>query len=176
MTRAIENPMRALAIDKVVVNIGVGEAGEKLIRAEKVINLLTGRKPLRTISSTTNRDFGIRKMMPIGCKVTLRKGDAENFLKRAFWIKQNKIASYSFDSCGNFSFGVSDYTDFKDMKYDPEIGIFGMDVCVSMKRNGYRISKRKMRCRKLSSKQRISKDEAYDFLRREFDVEVVKLE
>jgi large subunit ribosomal protein L5 len=62
------------------------------------------------------------------------------------------------------------------MKYDPEVGIFGMDVCVSLKRNGYRISRRKMRCRKLSSKQRISKDEAYDFLRREFDVEVVKLD
>jgi len=176
MSSSDENPMRALTIDKVVINIGVGEAGEKLIRAEKVINLLTGRKPVRTISRTTNRDFGIRKMMPIGCKVTLREESAEDFLTRAFWIKQNKIASYSFDLCGNFSFGISDFTDFKDMKYDPEIGIFGMDVCVSLRRNGYRISKRKMRSRKLSSKQRISKDEAYDFLKRKFDVEVVKLE
>ncbi|MDP6155707.1 MAG: 50S ribosomal protein L5 [Candidatus Thermoplasmatota archaeon] len=176
MTGDLDNPMRTLSIDKVVVNIGVGEAGEKLIRAEKVIDLLTGRKSVRTISRTTNRDFGIRKMMPIGCKVTLRKGEAEDFLKRAFWIKQNKIASYSFDLCGNFSFGISDFTDFQGMKYDPEVGIFGMDVCVSLKRNGYRISRRKMRCRKLSSKQRISKDEAYDFLRREFDVEVVKLD
>ncbi len=59
--------MRIIRVEKVVVNIGVGDAGEKLIKAEKVLNMLTDRKPVRTISKTTNRDLGIREGMPIGC-------------------------------------------------------------------------------------------------------------
>ena len=176
MTADDDNPMRNICVDKVVVNVGVGEAGEKLLRAEKVMNLLTGRTTTRTISKTTNRDFGIRKKMPVGCKVTLRKKEAEDFLKRAFWVKQNKIANYSFDQRGNFSFGLGDYTDFKDMKYDPDIGIFGMDISVSLRRDGYRISRRRIQYRKIPKKQWISKGEAYAFLKRKFDVEVVNLE
>lgn len=170
------NPMRKISVDKVVVNIGVGEAGEKLMRAEKVVNLLTGRTTIRTISKTTNRDFGIRKKMPIGCKVTLRKKEGEDFLKRAFWVKQNKIANYSFDERGNFSFGLGDHTDFQNMKYDPEIGIFGMDISVSLKREGYRISRRRVQNRNIPAKQWISREEAYAFLKQKFDVAVVQLE
>lgn len=176
MSRTEPNSMREISIEKVVINIGVGEAGEKLQRAEKVIRLLTEREPVRTISRTTNRDFGIRKQMPIGTKVTLRKKEAEIFLERAFWVKQNKIANYSFDLLGNFSFGLSDHTDFKGMKYDPEIGIFGMDISVALKRHGFRISRRKAESRKIPTRQRITRQEAYDFLKRKFDVEVVKLD
>ena len=176
MTADEVNPMRNICVEKVVVNVGVGEAGEKLLRAEKVVNLVTGRTTTRTISKTTNRDFGIRKKMPVGCKVTLRKKEADDFLKRAFWVKQNKIANYSFDQRGNFSFGLGDHTDFKGMKYDPDIGIFGMDISVSLRRDGYRISRRRIQTRKIPKKQWISKDEAYAFLKRKFDVEVVKLE
>lgn len=176
MTDEMENPMRKISIDKVVINIGVGEGGEKLQRAERVIGILTDRKPVRTISSTTNRDLGIRKFMPIGCKVTLRRDKAEDFLKRAFWVKQNKIANYSFDPEGNFSFGLADHTDFQGQKYDPKIGIFGMDINVSLRRNGHRISRRKRQYRKVPTKQKITREEAYEFLGRKFDVEVVKLD
>jgi large subunit ribosomal protein L5 len=168
------NPMINIMIDKVVVNIGVGEAGDKLIKAEKVLELLTHRKPVRTISRTTNRDLGIRKLMPIGCKVTLRKVPAEEFLKNALWVKENRITGYSFDKEGNFSFGIPDYTDFSGMKYDPEIGIFGMDISVTMKRQGYRISKRKHNRRKIPHKNRISSDEVKNFIKSRFKVEVVE--
>ena len=63
-------------IAKITVNIGVGEAGEKLKRAEAVLQGLTGQKPVQTLSKTTNRDWGLRKRMAIGCKVTLRKKSA----------------------------------------------------------------------------------------------------
>ena len=169
-----KNLMEEIRIDKVVVNIGVGEAGDKLIRAEKVLELLTHRKPVRTISRTTNRDLGIRKMMPIGCKVTLRKEPAEQFLKDALWVKENRITGYSFDQEGNFSFGIPDYTDFSGMKYDPEIGIFGMDISVTMKRKGYRISKRKMNRRKVPNKNRISSNDVKEFVKSRFNVEVVE--
>jgi large subunit ribosomal protein L5 len=169
-----DNQMQKISIDKVVVNIGVGEAGDKLMKAEKVLELLTHSKPVRTISRTTNRDLGIRKKMPIGCRVTLRKVLADQFLKDAFWVRDNRITGYSFDHEGNFSFGIPDYTDFKDMKYDPEIGIFGMDISVTMKRQGYRISKRKLNRRKVPKKNRITTEEVKAYVRSQFSVEVIE--
>jgi large subunit ribosomal protein L5 len=168
------NKMQTIFIDKVVINIGVGEAGDKLIKAEKVIQLLTQRNPIQTLSRTTNRDFGIRKKMPIGCLVTLRKGAAEEFLERAFWVKDNRITGYSFDNSGNFSFGIPDYTEFAEMKYDPEIGIFGMDISVTMKRSGFRISKRKLNRRKIPNRNRITPDEVKAFIKSRFKVEVIE--
>ena len=118
-----DNPMRQLRIEKITVNIGVGEAGEKLVKAQKVLDMVTGHKSVQTLSKTVNRDLGIREGMPLGCKVTLRGEDAEKFLARALNIRENRVYSYSFDKEGNMSFGISDYTDFDGMKYDPEIGL-----------------------------------------------------
>ena len=74
------NPMKKIKVEKVTINIGVGEGGERLRKAERVIEMLTGqKKPLQTISKVTNRDLGIRKGMPIGCKVTLRSNRATEF-------------------------------------------------------------------------------------------------
>ena len=160
-------------IAKVTINIGVGEAGERLEKAEKVLELLTGKKPVKTIAKRTNKEFGIRKGMPIGCKVTLRKKDAEEFLKKALGILNNKIPSYSFDDEGNFSFGIPDYTLFPDQKYDPEIGIFGMDVCVTVERAGYRIKHRKIRRRKIPARHRVKREEAMEFIKKKFNVEVI---
>jgi large subunit ribosomal protein L5 len=167
------NVMREPCIEKVVINIGVGESGEKLIKAEKILQMVTKHKPVRTISKTTNRDFGIRKGQPIGCKVTLRYEAAEKFLKDALWIKDNKILDYSFDDSGNVSLGIPDYTDFPGMKYDPNIGIFGMNVCVTIKRPGFRVSTRKRGARKIPKKQRLSPEEAMEFMKKKFGVEVV---
>jgi large subunit ribosomal protein L5 len=112
--------------------------------------------------------------MPIGCKVTLRKGDAEEFLKRAFKIRDNKISWYSFDRNGNLSFGIPDHTLFPDQRYDPEIGIFGMDVCITLEKPGYRIKHRKIKSRRIPSKHRIDREESIKFISERFNVEVVE--
>ncbi len=169
-----ENPMREIRIEKVTVNIGVGEGGERLRKAEKVIEMLTGQKPVRTIAKVTNRDFGIRKGLPIGCKVTLRKKKAIEFLRKALWVRDFKLPIWSFDSEGNFSFGIAEHTDFEGVKYDPEIGIFGMDVCVTLERKGYRIKRRKRQKTKIPLRHRITKEEAIEFLKREFNLEVIE--
>jgi large subunit ribosomal protein L5 len=169
-----DNTMRDVRIEKVVLNIGVGEAGEKLTRAEKVIGLLTGKKSTQTISTHTNKDLGIRKGMPIGCKVTLRNEEAPEFLKRAFWVKENKIMVYSFDSEGNFSFGISDYTDFEGMKYDPEIGIFGLDISVVLSRPGKRVKLRKKAKSHIPHSHRVDRDEAIQWVSKTFGVEVLE--
>jgi large subunit ribosomal protein L5 len=169
-----QNLMREVKIDKVVVNIGVGEAGEKLQKAERVLEMVSHGKPVRTISKTTNKDLGIRKFMPIGCKVTLRSDKAIKFLEQAFWVKDNKIAFYSFDKLGNFSFGIPDYTEFQGMKYDPNIGIYGMDISVTLTRPGLRVSQRRRMRRKVPPRHRVTEEEAKDFIKRQFKVEVVE--
>jgi large subunit ribosomal protein L5 len=170
-----ENPMRALRVEKVTVNIGVGEAGEKLVKAQKVLEMVTGQKSVQTISKTVNRDLGIRVGMPLGCKVTLRGEAAEAFLVRALSIRENKVYSYSFDKEGNMSFGISDYTDFDGMKYDPEIGIFGMDVNVVIRRvGGCRVERRALLSRRIPKEHRVQRDEAIEFVKDKFKVEVVQ--
>lgn len=166
--------MRQPRIHKVVVNIGVGDAGERLEKAQKVLHMLTKHKPLVTHAKITNRDLGVREGMPIGCKVTLRGKEAEDFLHRALFTRENKIASYSFDPEGNLSFGVPDYTEFNGMRYDPEIGIFGMDVNVVIARPGYRVTRRRVLKRSLPKEHRMTRTEAVKFMRDRFNAEVME--
>ncbi|MCL2607865.1 MAG: 50S ribosomal protein L5 [Methanomassiliicoccaceae archaeon] len=168
------NPMRNPRIEKIVVNIGVGEAGERLLRAQKVIEMVTGQKPVQTISRTINRDLAIRKGMPLGCKVTLRGETAEDFLEKALDIRERRIPAYSFDKEGNMSFGVADYTDFPGMKYDPDIGIFGMDVSVVLRRMGNRITQRATLKRRIPKVHRMDRGEAIQFMKDKFNIEVVE--
>ena len=174
--RTGENVMREIIIDKVVINIGVGEAGEKIRRAEKVIDILTGMKPVRTQASKTIRDFNIRKGLPIGLKVTLRGKKADEFLRKALWVKDFKVAEYSFDSQGNLNFGIGDYTDFEGMKYDPDIGIFGMDISVVLKRRGgYRVARRRINRRKVPMRHRIKREEAKKYMQEKYNLKILEV-
>ncbi|RLG58704.1 MAG: 50S ribosomal protein L5 [Candidatus Hydrothermarchaeota archaeon] len=166
------NPMREIRIEKVTVNMGVGEGGEKLAKAEKLLEEITGQKPVRTYAKVTNQTFGIRKGMPIGCKVTLRKAKAEEFLKKAFAAVDNKIKKESFDREGNLSFGIREHIDIPGMKYDPKVGIFGMDVCVTMERPGYRVKRRRIQKRKIPHSHRVTREESIAFFEKEFNIKV----
>lgn len=162
------------AIEKVTINIGVGEAGERLNKASTVLKNLTDHKPIETLSKTTNKDWGLRKKMPIGCKVTLRGKDADEFLKEALITRENKMADYSFDDQGNLSFGIPDHTLFKSQKYDPNIGIFGMDVCITMKKPGFRVKNRRIAPNHIPKRHRITKEETIKFFTEQYKVEVIK--
>jgi large subunit ribosomal protein L5 len=168
------NKMRELKVRKVVINIGVGEAGEPLVKAQKVLELLTNHASIQTISRKTNKDLGIREGMPIGCKVTLRDEEAVEFIKRALWVKNNRLANYNFDQEGNFSFGIPDYTDFQDMRYNPDIGIFGMDISVTVDRPGARVTKRRKNKARIGRNHRVRRDESMEFIKEKFDVEIIE--
>lgn len=167
-----ENPMRRIEVEKVVVNMGVGESGEKLAKAEKLLDGLVGQKSVKRMAKKTIQPFGIKKHEPIGCKVTLRGTRARDFLKRCFQI-ENKLYKSQFDSYGNFSFGVAEHTDF-GIRYDPTVGIFGMDICVALKRPGYRIQDRKIQKRKVPMRHRINREDVFAFLQKEFGVELLE--
>jgi len=158
------NALRAVRVIKVVVNAGVGESGEARTKAARVLEMVTRQKPIATRSHLTNRDFGIRKGQEIGAKVTLRGPVALDFLGRAFEARDRQLDVDSIDRNGNFSFGIADYTDFSGMKYDPQIGIHGMDVSVEMGRTGFRVRQRRVQSRPLPKELRSTRDETRAFL------------
>jgi large subunit ribosomal protein L5 len=164
--------MRDIHIDKVVVHMGVGESGEKLVKAENIMKTITRQTPIRSVAKMTQPAFSIRKGAPIGCKVTLRGKPAQDFINTALTIVNKTIFESQFDKSGNFSFGIEEHTDFPGMSYDPQIGIFGMDVNVVLERNGIRITRRRMQQKKLPGKQRVKKEDAIAFLKKEYSVEV----
>ena len=174
-----KNPMRDIVIDKVVINMGVGESGEKLRKAAKVIEILVGKdvKVTFTKAKKTIREFNIRKNLPIGLKVTLRGKRAEDFLRRALWVREFKVPSYSFDSTGNLNFGIKDHTNFEGVKYDPEIGIFGMDISVVFKRRGgYRVARRRIEKRKIPQRHKVTREECMEYMKEKFNLEILELE
>ena len=164
------NPMEQVRINKATVNIGVGQGGEELVRAEKLLTNITGQKPVRTFSKVTNPEFGIRKRQPIGCKVTLRKQKAVDTVNLILEGIERKISASQFDKQGNVSFGIHEHIDIPGMRYDPEIGIFGMDVAITFEKPGYRIKRRKIQNKKIPTKHQITKEETMEFMKETFQV------
>lgn len=165
-----EYPMRKPRIEKVVVNLGVGTSGEKLVKATNVLESLTGQKPVQCKSKKTIRDWGIRKGEPISCKVTLRGKRAHDFLKRVLEVFEMKLNPESIDKMGNFAFGISEHIEIPGVRYDPQLGIFGMDICVTMERPGYRVKRRRNPRRTVPHSHQVTKEETITFMEEEFGV------
>lgn len=157
--------MQEVLLDKVVVNMGVGAEPDEMKKAAQIMQLITGRKPLQTTTNAKIPDWGLRPGVAIGLKVTLRGEDAIKFLKRAVMAKSNKLPARSIDVTGNFGFGVREYIDMPDAKYDPKLGIKGFDVLVSLKKRGYRVKLRKLNQTKVGKKQRVTKADSIKFMK-----------
>ena len=168
------NVMLEPRIEKVVVHVGVGESGQRLVNAETILKTITHQTPVRSIAKKTLPNFGIKKREPIGAKLTLRGKAAEEFLVTALKAAGGSLKKSQFDLQGNFSFGIEEHTDFPGMRYDPEIGIFGMDVSVALKRPGYRISRRRIAQKKIPGRQRLGKDDTIEFVQKKFGVEILE--
>jgi len=162
--------MREPAVEKVVVHMGVGEGGRELARAEDILEEITGQESVRTQSKSASQDFGVRRGEPVGAKVTLRGEDAHEFLATALELAD--IKQSMFDETGNFGFGVEEHTEFPSQEYDPEVGIYGLDVTVNLVRPGYRVKKRDRASRTIPGSHRLTPEDAVAFLEANFDVEV----
>ncbi|MEM2920698.1 MAG: 50S ribosomal protein L5 [Candidatus Bathyarchaeia archaeon] len=165
------NPCRSMRVEKVVVNIGVGASGERLEKAKAILKRLTGANPCERRALDTVREFNVRKNEPIAAMVTLRGNAAGDFLKLAFQAVGNRLKASSF-SGRTFSFGIKEHISMPGVKYDPSIGIFGMDICVTLERPGYRVSRRRRRTSKVGGRHVINTHEAIDFMRENFGIEV----
>lgn len=167
-----QQDMKRISVDKIVINIGVGKSGEPIEKAKKALLELTGQQPAVRGAKKTVRDFGIHKGEPIGTIVTLRREPALEFLRRVIAARRNVLKASSFDNYGNISLGIHEHIDIPGTKYNPEIGIFGMDVNVVLSRPGYRIAKRSRKSAQIGRTHRINKEEAIDFFKQEFGAEV----
>ena len=167
------NPMNEVQIEKVTVNIGVGEAGEKLSRAITLLEEMFDQKPVKTYSKVTNPEWGIRKRQPIACKVTLRGEKANKAIDMVLEGIYRNIKPTQFDNQGNLSFGIREHIDIPGMKYNPDLGIFGMNLSVTFEKPGYRIAKRKIQQKKVPQKHRISKEETMKFMEDNFNVKYI---
>ena len=134
---------------------------------------ITGIKPVQTLCKVKIPAWGIREGLAIGCKVTLRKAKAENFLKNALQAKEKTLKKKSFDNSGNVGFGIKEYIDLPGSKYDPKLGIRGFDVLITLERPGYRVKKRRANPASIGKKHRIKQEEAIQFMQEKFGVNVI---
>ncbi len=159
----LKNSMRRIKVNKVVVNTSIGEGGIRLERAVKILSELTGQKPSIRKARKTIRGFGIRRGEPMAAIVTLRGKKAEEFLKRALAAVGNRLSSENFDELGNFAFGIKEHLEFPGTRYDPELGIIGMDVIVHLSRPGHRVSLRRLKRSRIGHKHKLTREEGIEF-------------
>lgn len=167
-----QHDMKRIEVHKVVINIGVGRSGEPIDKAKNALLELTNQQPAVRGAKKNVRDFGIHKGEPIGVIVTLRHEPAIEFLKRVVAGKNNVLKASSFDNYGNISVGIHEHIDIPGTKYNPEIGIFGMDVNIVLNRPGYRIAKKSRKSAKIGKMHRINREEAIEFFKQKYGVEV----
>ncbi|RLG17410.1 50S ribosomal protein L5 [Nanoarchaeota archaeon] len=166
------NPMRQIRIEKVTLNIGAGEPGEKVDLMKELLERITGRKVVKTKAKRRIPTWHLRPGLEIGVKVTVRGKDAKELLKKLLAAVGNKLKRSCFDKFGNVNFGVEEYIHIPGMKYDPKIGMQGLNVCVTLERPGYRVKRRKVKRSKIGKKHLITPEEAMEFMRKEFGVVV----
>ncbi len=165
------NKMRKIRLEKVTINIGAGEAGPKLESAKKLVKKFSESKIV--VTKTHRRTtFGVAKHRPIGAKITLRGERAKEFLRSVLHALDDILKPSQFDDNGNFSIGIKEYIHIPGVKYDPEIGIMGMDVCVTLERPGFRVKKRKIKPKRVGGKHRITREEAQEWAKKEFGVKI----
>jgi len=166
------NKMREIRIEKLTLNVGIGEAGDRLEKAKLLLEKLTGAKAVLTKSEKRIPTWSVRPGLTIGTKVTLRGKKAEELLKRLLVAKDNILSEKNFDNQGNFAFGVPEYIEIPGIEYIPEVGIIGLEEAITMERAGFRIKKRKYQRKKIPTRHRITQKEVINFAKQKYDIQI----
>ena len=152
--------------------MGLGKSGDAVEIAKKALQQISGKKVNERPAKKANRDWGIRKGESIGAAVTIRGNDAKELLKRLFEAKGNQVKGHSFDNTGNVSFGILEHIDIPGIKYDPKIGILGLNVTIRLTRPGFSITVRSKRKARVGKDHKITPDDAKAYLTKEFGISV----
>lgn len=171
-TTAKVNPMKKVTIDKVTVNICVGNDKNTMVKAEKLLSMITKKTPVKCSAKKRLNTWQIRPGLAIGYKVTLRDEEAHDFLKWVLKSKGNKVSKKSLDTYGNFSVGVHEYLDLSGMKYDADIGIIGFEVMTTFKRPGFRVKQRGIKKARIPQRHKVTPEEVVEFMNTELGVQI----
>merc|ERR1712046_440995 len=168
-----DNVMRKVMCDKLIINIAVGESGDRLTKAIRVLQQLSDQTPVENVARYTVRPFGIRRNEKIACHVTVRGDKALDLIERGLKITDYEISAKHFSDSGSFGFGVNEHIDL-GLKYDPSTGIYGMDFYVVLRRAGFRTSKKKYKKGRIGVSHLVTKEDAMEFVRQKFNAEIRK--
>ena len=164
--------MKTIKVEKVTLNVGAGKDQTRLEKGIVLLNTIASATPIKTITNKRIQEWGLRPGLPIGCKLTLRKTKVNKLLPRLLDAVENKLSGKQFDNNGNIAFGIHEYIEIPGVKYDPKIGIMGLEVCITLERPGYRIKRRKLLARRVPTRHRISKQDAINFMRSNFNTTI----
>ena len=151
-----------VSLKKLSLNICVGESGDQLTRASKILEELTGQKPSIGRAEKTIRSFGIQRNEEMSAFCTVRGSLANDLLERALRIKEYRLLARCFTEQGTFAFGIDEHIDLEGMKYDPNVGIFGMNFVVV--------------CGKPGTDSRVTKEEAISWFQNTYGGNVTNAE
>ena len=172
MSQVTESKMKKISLEKVVLNMGLGKSGDVITTATTALQQISGKKPSTRNAKAAYRDWGVRKGEPIGVAVTIRGDDAVALLKRLLEAKGDTLKGKSFDNFGNFSFGINEHIDIPGVKYDPQVGILGLGISITLARPGYGIRTRSKHKARVGKNHVIKSQEAKDYLAKEFGVTI----
>jgi len=166
-----QNPMREIEIEKMVLNCG--GIGDKLEKSVKLLEMITKRKIKRLKSTRRIPAFAIAPGKESGCKVTIRDQEKiKNLLERFFAVLENEISGKKITE-NHFAFGIPEYIEIPGLEYDRDVGILGFEVDIVFKRKGKRVKMKKIKRGKYPQKQRVTKQEIIDFLKKNFGMEIL---
>ena len=160
--------MQQIKIQKLCINTNVKPKEGKLEKAVTVLKQITGQEPFTSKSRLTIRGWGIRRNEKISASVTVKGEKAQKLLEDALKIHSYELKSSCFSNNGCFGFGVEEHIDL-GIKFDPSIGIFGLNYFVVLEKPGTRVSKRRRRQSKVGKKQRVVQEEAQEWFKKEYE-------
>ncbi len=170
-----ENPMRKMKVEKLTLNVGAGKDAKVLEKGTKLLKALTGIDPVRTKTNKRLQAWGLRPGLPVGCKLTIRDPEMiKDLLPRLLDAKDKMLRTKMFDDMGNVSFGIPECIDITDYRYDPDIGIMGLQVSVTLIRPGYRVVRRRLHSSKMKPDHHIKRDEAIMFMKDNYGIKIVE--
>lgn len=165
--------MREIKIEKVVLNIGTSLEPDAVKKAELLLKTLSGAEPRKTFGHKRIPAWGVRPGLEMGAKVTMRGEKAKALLIRMLEAVEFTLKKRQFTTNG-FSFGVKEYIDIKGAKYDPSVGMTGLDVSVSLARPGSRVKSRRIKPSKVGKKHVVSQAESIEFAQKNLGIKVVE--
>ena len=171
--------MRNIRVEKLVINICVGESGDAVSKAARVLQQISGQEPvygkgmpfdgwLTLLARFTIRSFSIRRNEKISVHATIRGEKALEILERGLKVKEYELVKRNFSDSGNFGFGIQEHIDL-GIKYDPNTGIFGMDFYVQLARPGGRVSRRKAQRSHIGYSHKVTREEAMEWFKKQYD-------